>query len=150
MLAGTAKFRKGRVSPLWMNRIQDFFFREDTSRAVPGKTMSAAFKQHKAKYLLSMTVEDAYKILRDENPAFPYKFTIFKKFHPPNVRIPRFSDRIQCACPKHTNVERKIAALNVIMKRLVPGNTNLHVVRFPGITVLIKVIFFIIFSEKVI
>ena len=69
MLSGTAKFRKGRVSPLWMNRIQDFFFREDISRAVP---VSAAFKQHKAKYLLSMTVEDAYKILQDENPAFPY------------------------------------------------------------------------------
>ena len=27
---------------------------------------------HKRKYLLSMTVEDAYKILQDENPAFPY------------------------------------------------------------------------------
>ena len=66
------------------------------------------------------------------------------------MRIPRFSDRIQCTCPKHTIVERKIAALNVIMKILVPGNTNLHVVRFPGITVLIEVIFFIIFSEKVI
>ena len=107
--------------------------------------MSAAFKQHKAKYLLSMTVEDAYKILRDENPAFPYKFTIFKKFFLPNVRIPRFSDRIQCTCPKHTNVERKMPALNAII-----GNTNLHVVRFPGITVLIKVIFFIKFFEKVI
>ena len=65
------------------------------------------------------TVEDAYKILRDENPAFPYKFIIFKKFRPPNVRIPRSSDCIQCACPKHTNVERKIAALNAIIKRLV-------------------------------
>ena len=118
MLAGTAKCRKGRVSPLWMNHIQDFFFREDISRVVQGKTVSAAFKP-KAKYLLSMTVEDAYKILRDENPAFPYKFIIFKKFRPPNVRIPRFSDHIQCACPKHTNVERKIAALNAIMKRLV-------------------------------
>ena len=149
MLAGTAKFRKDRVSPQWMNRIQDFFFREDISRAVPGKTVWAAFKQHKAKCLLSMTVEDAYKILWDENPAFPYKFTIFKKFRPPNVRIPRFSDRIQCTCPKHTNVERKIAALNAIMKRLVLGNTNLHVVRFPGITMLIKVIFFV-FYEKVI
>ena len=39
MLAGTAKFRKDRVSPQWMNRIQDFFFREDISRAVPGKTV---------------------------------------------------------------------------------------------------------------
>ena len=29
MLSGTAKLKKGRVSPLWMNRIQDFFFRED-------------------------------------------------------------------------------------------------------------------------
>ena len=37
MLAGTAKCRKGRVSPLWMNQIQDCFFREDISRAVPGK-----------------------------------------------------------------------------------------------------------------
>ena len=119
MLAGTAKCRKGRVSPLWMNQIQDCFFREDISRAVPGKTVSAAFKQHKAKYLLSMTVEDAYQILRDENPAFPYKFIIFKKIRPANVRIPRSSDCIQCACPKHTNVERKIAALNAIMKRLV-------------------------------
>ena len=118
MLAGTAKFRKGRVSPLWMNRIKDFFFRENINKAVPGKTVSAAFKQHKAKYLLSMTVEDAYKILQD-NIAFPYKFTIFKKFLPPNVRIPRLSDRIQCTCPKHTNVERKIAALNAIMSRLV-------------------------------
>ena len=112
--------------------------------------MSAAFKQHKAKCLLSMTVDDAHKILRDENPAFPYKFTIFKKFRPPNMRMPRFSDRIQCACPKHTIVERKIAALNAIMKRLVLGNTNLHVDRFPGITGLIEVIFFIIFSKKVI
>ena len=117
-LAGTANCRKGRVSPVRMNQIQDFFFREDKSRAVPGKTVSAAFK-HKAKYLLSMTVEDAYKILRDENPAFLYKFIIFKKFHPPNVRIPRFSDHFQCACPKHTNVERKTAALNAIMKRLI-------------------------------
>ena len=116
MLSGT---KKGRVSPLCMNQIQDIFFQEDISRAVPGKTVSAAFKQHKAKYLLSMTIEDSYKILRDENPAFPYKFTIFKKFCPPNVRIPRSCDRIQCACPKHTNVERKIAALNAIMKRLV-------------------------------
>ena len=149
MLAGTAKFRKGRVSAVWMNQIQDFFFREDISRAVPGKTVSAAFKQHKAKYFLSMTVEDAYKILRDQNPAFPYKFTILKKYCPSNERIPRFSDHIQCTCPKHTNVERKIAALNAIMKTLVPGNTNLHVVRFPGITMLIKVIF-IIFSENVI
>ena len=148
MLAGTAKFRKGRVTPLWMNQIQDFFFREDIRRAVPGKTVSAAFKQQKAKYLLSITVEDVYKILRDENPAFPYTFTIFKKFRPPNVRILRFSDHIQCACPKHTNVERKIAALNAIMKRLVPGNINLHVVRFPGITMLIKVIFFIILKKK--
>ena len=146
MLAGTAKCRKGRVSPLWMNRIQDFFFREDISRAIPGKTVSAAFKQHKAMYLLSMTVEDAYKILRDENPGFPYKFTILKKFRPPNVRSPRFSDHIQCACPKHTNVERKTAALSAIMRRLVIP--NLHVVIFPGITMLIKVIFFIIFSEK--
>ena len=39
MLAGTAKFRKDRVSPQWLNRIQDFFFREDISRAVPGKTV---------------------------------------------------------------------------------------------------------------
>ena len=56
MLSGTAKFRKGRVSPLWINKIQEFFFREDISRAVPEKTVSAAFKQHKDKYLLSMTV----------------------------------------------------------------------------------------------
>ena len=76
MLSGTAKFRKGRVSPLWMNRIQDFLFREDKSRAVPGKTVSAAFKQHKPKYLLSMIVEDAYKILQDKNPAYPYTYTI--------------------------------------------------------------------------
>ena len=109
MLTGTAKCRKGRVSSLWTNQIQDFFLREDIIRGVPRKTVSAAFKQHKAKYLLSMTVEDAYKILRDENPAFPYKFIIFKKFRPPNVRIPRFSDHIQCACPRHTNVERKTA-----------------------------------------
>ena len=102
-----------------MNRIQDFFFREDVSRAVAGKTVSAAFKEHKAKYLLSMTVEDAYKILQDENPAFPYKFTILKKFRPPNVRIPRSSDCIQCTCPKLTNVEKKIGALNAIMRRLV-------------------------------
>ena len=102
-----------------MNRIQDFSFREDISRAVPGKTVSAAFKQHKAKYLLSLTVEDAYKILRDKNPALPYTVTIFKKFRPPNVRIPKFSDHIHCACPKHTYVERKTAALNAIMKRLV-------------------------------
>ena len=94
MIARTIKFRKGRVSPLWMNRIHNFFFREDISRAVPGKTVSAAFKQHKAKYLLSITVEDAYKILQDENPAFPYKFTIFKKFHPPNVRNPTYSVRL--------------------------------------------------------
>ena len=119
MLAETITFRKGRVSSLWMNRIQDFFFREDISRAVLGKTVSAAFKQHKAKYLLSLTVEDAYKILRDENSAFPYTFTIFKKFRPPNVRISRFIDRIQCACPKHTDVERKTAALSAITKRLV-------------------------------
>ena len=39
MLAGTAKFRKDRVSPQWMNRIQDFFFREDISRTVTGKTV---------------------------------------------------------------------------------------------------------------
>ena len=45
-------------------------------------------------------------------------------------------------------VERKIAALNAIMKRLVQGNLNLNVVIFLGITMLIKVIFFIIFSEK--
>ena len=32
MLAGTAKFRKGRVSPLLMNRIQDFFFSSQISR----------------------------------------------------------------------------------------------------------------------
>ena len=48
-----------------MNQIQDFFFREDIIRVVPGKTVSAAFKEHKAQYLLSMTVEDAYKILQD-------------------------------------------------------------------------------------
>ena len=102
-----------------MNQIQDFFFREDISRAVPGKTVSTAFKEHKAKYLLSITVEDAYKILQDENPAFPYKIIIFKNFYPPNVRIPRSSDCMQCACPKHTNVEKKIAALNAIMRRLV-------------------------------
>ena len=63
MLAGTAKLKKDRVSPLWMNRIYDFFFREGISRDVPGKTVLVAFKQHKPKYLLSMTVEDAYKIL---------------------------------------------------------------------------------------
>ena len=119
ILTGTAECRKGRVSPLWINQIQDFFCREDISRAVPGKTVSAAFKQNKAKYLLSLTIEDAYKILRDENPAFPYKFTIFKKFRLPNVRIPRFSDCIQCTCPKHPNVEKKIAALYATMKRLV-------------------------------
>ena len=44
MLAGTAQFLKASVSPLWMNRIQDFFFR-DIRTAVPGKTVSAAFKQ---------------------------------------------------------------------------------------------------------
>ena len=63
MLTTTAKFRKGRVSPIWMNQIHDFFFREDISRAVPGKTVSAAFKQHKAMYLLSMVVESkSYKL----------------------------------------------------------------------------------------
>ena len=69
---GLPNLDKGRLSPLCMNKIQDLFYREDISRAVPGKTVSAAFKQHKAKYLLNITVEDAYKILRDENPAFPY------------------------------------------------------------------------------
>ena len=104
--------------------------------------MSVAFKQHKEKYLLSMTVEDAYTILRDENPAFPYKFTIFKKFCPPNVRIPRSSDCIQCICPKHTNVEH--SCFECHHEKI--DNTNLHVVRFPGITMLIKVIF-LIFCE---
>ena len=58
MLSGTATFRKRQGIPT----MDESNPREDINTAVPGKTVSAAFKQHKAKYLLSMTVENVHKI----------------------------------------------------------------------------------------
>lgn len=74
--------------------------------------MSIKYGQREPLYILTLTHEETYKAFKTANPNFSYKKTAFRRQCPKNVRPPKESDKVQCICPKHSNVKRKINAWN--------------------------------------
>ena len=87
----TRKKRKDKLSDETMKKVKDFYLQPDVTRQIPGKTEVIKTKTETGeavilpKHVMVMTLEDAFKMFKEENPDTKIGCS-FKKLKPKNVR----------------------------------------------------------------
>lgn len=91
--------------------IENFYLRDDVSRATAGKKETKTFHKEKMqkRYLLAY-LTDIYKKFKEET-GINVSYTTFVRYKPFFVLRPKISDRDTCVCRKHANIEFKFLAL---------------------------------------
>lgn len=102
--------------------IQDFFLRDDVSRATAGKKETVTKnKVKKQKRFLLDTMKNLYRSFNKEFNGI-CSYTYFTRNRPYYVIIPSADARETCLCKLHTNIEYKLIALK--KKQAVPTNST--------------------------
>lgn len=94
-----------------VKKIQDFFYRDDVSRATAGKKETVTKKQDKKqkRYLLDTLYNLHRRYINEEGEKCSY--STFAKYRPFNVVFPKIDDRNTCLCLQHSNIQHKSMAL---------------------------------------
>ena len=77
------------------------------------------------KHVKVMTLEDAFKMFKEENPDTKIGCSSFKKLKPKNVRKVSETSRCTCLCTKCCNVALKVQALKKFIATSSPENKDL-------------------------
>lgn len=111
-LQGRVRHRKDilRKNRMIVEEIQQFYERDDVTRATSGRNEVKTMKKNKKqrRYLLK-TLKDLYKKYRETGGKA--KYSSFKKYRPFYVLRPKLSNRETCGCTKHENFMLKTEKL---------------------------------------
>ena len=127
----TRKKRKDRLSDETMKKVKDFYLQPDVTRQIPGKTEVIKTKTETGeavilpKHVMVMTLEDAFKMFKEENPDTKIGCSSFKKLKPKNVRKVSETSRRTCLCTKCCDVALKVQALKKFIATSSPENKDL-------------------------
>jgi hypothetical protein len=106
------------------SRIQNFYERDDNSRATSGiKETITKRKVKKQKRILTNTIEKLFEKFRLENTSVQISYTTFCRLRPFGVVIPKENDRETCACKQHENLQFLAEAL---FKKEIIKTKDLH------------------------
>ncbi|XP_028162449.1 uncharacterized protein LOC114354327 [Ostrinia furnacalis] len=107
-----SKKQKTTNSDSLKEKIQNFFLRDDITRATAGKkeTVTKHGEKVQKRYLLE-TQRNLYNIFKAENPDLPCSYYYFTKNRPFYVVKPSVDAREMCLCKKHSNFSYKAEAL---------------------------------------
>ena len=109
------KIRADKIFLKTQNQVQDFWLQAEISRPMPCKK---DVKRGKPKYVLEVSLMEAYKKFRKVNPDVKIGFRKFVDFKPNNVKQARLSDRLQCLCIKCTNMKLLRVSVNRKVKEV--------------------------------
>lgn len=101
----TKRVKKGNLTSRLKTKVQNFFERDDNSRATAGiKETITRRKMKKQKRILLNTIEKLFEKFRLENTKTQLSYTTLCRLRPFWVVIPKENDRETCACKQHENL----------------------------------------------
>lgn len=119
------KKRKDAIPAVVKQRVQNFYLSPDISREVPDKRATIKIKEKGGKKVqilqrhnMMMTLDDAYRIYKEENPTDKIGMSSFAKFRPIQVKKVSETNRRSCLCQTCCNAALKAEALNKFAKTL--------------------------------
>ena len=102
----------------WPKRIAEFVLRSENSRADPsGKQVSVKYNVRKSKYYLLKSKDELVANFKNEYPSCPFKASVIKREMPQNAVKPTTGDCERNTCPIHSNIRRKVKAVNKDLNR---------------------------------
>ena len=92
--------------------------RSENSRADPsGKQVSVKYNVRKPKYYLLKSKDELVANFKNEYPSCSFKASVIKREMPQNAVKPTTGDCERNTCPIHSNIRRKVKAVNKDLKR---------------------------------
>lgn len=111
------KTRKDKISEVVKKEVEEFYLRGDISKELPSKRDVCKVKDKEGnvkvlqKHLMTMTLQEAFKTYKEENPGRKIGFTSFRKFKPKQVKRVSETSRRSCLCKPCCNAALKAEAL---------------------------------------
>lgn len=118
------------TTAIWKYRAKKFFHRDDISRVLVGQTIidKSSHTKNRRKYcwrgkritkrVLLFKLSDTYDKFCKAYPKFNHKLKTFSKWRPVNiVTAMKGAKRAKCVCIYHSNVNRKLTALNRLSRK---------------------------------
>lgn len=107
-----------------VDKIKNYFVRDDVSRATAGKRETVTSKKLKMqkRYLLD-TMKNLFCSFKRENPELRCSYSYFIKNRPFYIKPPSIAGRETCLCKIHTNAQYMVNALH---KTKVIAHTNMN------------------------
>lgn len=126
-----SKIRSQGVKMIWNHRIRFFLESDDISKLLAGQTildktkLNVNRKKHcwhgkrVPKRVLKFTLASAYEMFCLKYPTFKLSLQTFMKRRPAHiVTIQKGAKKAKCVCISHSNVNRKLSALNKLSKTM--------------------------------
>lgn len=122
------KTRKDKISEEVKKEVEEFYLRGDISKELPSKRDVCKVKDKEGnakvlqKHLMTMTLQEAFKMYKEENPGRKIAFTSFRKFKPKQVQRVSETSRRSCLCKTCCNAALKIEALKTFANKQAAGS----------------------------
>ena len=108
-----------------VQKIQQFFMRDDVTRATAGKKETVTHRKNKVqKRFLLDSMKNLYKVFLKENSSVKCHYSYFTKHRPFYVKPPSVDGRDTCLCKLHVNMTYVVDVLGYEYE-CSPGNTSM-------------------------
>ena len=116
----TTKKTAPRPSTETVEKVKDFYNRDNISRQLPYKNLTRKIKDCLGVYhrvpirVMEVTLKKAYDTFKAEYPEVKISRRAFEIQRPKNIRLRRYAQRLQCCCTYHTNMDYIRKACNTM------------------------------------
>lgn len=122
------KVRSDSISEKVLDKVREFYLRDDISRICPGKKETISVKTqtgrevHQKRFLI-MNIREAHALFLDENPEVAIGKTKFHDLRPQHVLSSGKKSQEVCMCIYHENIQMLLSGMKVICPEL-PSNAE--------------------------